>query len=373
MADLETTADVDAFLDAADKAAMRAALDLGTAATTAATDYATAAQGTDARTPTAHASSHLTGGTDAIQPATASVPGLMTAAYASKLDGINTNADVTATVINAADVVTTLNDADKIPVTVAGVLKTIAYSALKTLLDAIYVKTGGALGTPSSGTLTNCTGLPTAGLVDDAVTLAKMAAGTAGNLITYDASGNPAAVATGTAGQVLTSNGAGAAPTMQTPSGGGGDFVQQVYSQDNTYKTTTVAIPSDDTKPQNTEGAAWSEGDTTITPTSATNILCIEVDLMVSASTGAYCTVALFQDSTADALITRPQLITSGSFPFNISFKYFMAAGTTTATTFKIRYGPSNTGYTASLNQAWNTTLFNGTIRSTMRITEIAP
>jgi hypothetical protein len=31
-----------------------------------------------------------------------------------------------------------------------------------------------ALGTPSSGTLTNCTGLPTAGLVDDAVTFAKM-------------------------------------------------------------------------------------------------------------------------------------------------------------------------------------------------------
>jgi hypothetical protein len=78
-----------------------------------------------------------------------------------------------------------------------------------------------ALGTPSSGTLTNCTGLPEAGLVDDAVTLAKMASGTAGNLITYDASGNPAAVATGTATHVLTSNGAGAAPTFQAAAGGG--------------------------------------------------------------------------------------------------------------------------------------------------------
>lgn len=36
------------------------------------------------------------------------------------------------------------------------------------------VVNGGALGTPSSGTLTNCTGLPTAGLVNDAVTYAKM-------------------------------------------------------------------------------------------------------------------------------------------------------------------------------------------------------
>ncbi len=50
---------------------------------------------------------------------------------------------------------------------------------------------------------------------DDSVTLAKMASGTAGNLITFDASGNPSAVATGTAGQALKSNGAGAAPTFQ--------------------------------------------------------------------------------------------------------------------------------------------------------------
>jgi len=57
-------------------------------------------------------------------------------------------------------------------------------------------------------------------LADDAVGLAQMASGTDGNLITYDASGDPAAVAVGTSGQVLTSNGAGAAPTMQTVSAG---------------------------------------------------------------------------------------------------------------------------------------------------------
>jgi hypothetical protein len=45
--------------------------------------------------------------------------------------------------------------------------------------------------------------------------LSDLRVGTAGNLITYDASGDPAAVATGTATQLLTSNGAGAAPTFQ--------------------------------------------------------------------------------------------------------------------------------------------------------------
>ena len=54
----------------------------------------------------------------------------------------------------------------------------------------------------------------TASIADDAVTLAKMAGGTDGNLITYDASGDPAAVATGSSGQNLSSNGAGAAPTF---------------------------------------------------------------------------------------------------------------------------------------------------------------
>ena len=58
-------------------------------------------------------------------------------------------------------------------------------------------------------------------VADDAVTLAKMAPGTDGNLITYDASGNPAAVATGSSTNVLTSNGAGAAPTFQAAAAGG--------------------------------------------------------------------------------------------------------------------------------------------------------
>ena len=56
----------------------------------------------------------------------------------------------------------------------------------------------------------------TSKIADDAVTLAKMAPGTGGNLISFDASGNPAAVATGSSGEVLTSQGAGAAPVFAT-------------------------------------------------------------------------------------------------------------------------------------------------------------
>ena len=68
----------------------------------------------------------------------------------------------------------------------------------------------------NSDWVVNSNAIETSMLADNAVTLAKMAGGTDGNLITYDASGDPAYVATGSSGQALTSNGAGAAPTFQT-------------------------------------------------------------------------------------------------------------------------------------------------------------
>ena len=68
---------------------------------------------TNARTPTAHASTHVTGGTDAIQSATSAQNGLATATQITKLDGIEAGADVTdATNVAAAGaVMKTLADA----------------------------------------------------------------------------------------------------------------------------------------------------------------------------------------------------------------------------------------------------------------------
>ena len=98
---------------------------------------------------------------------------------------------------------------------------------------------GGQVLVPADGSI------QTGKLGDNSVTLAKMAGGTDGNLITYDASGDPAYVATGTATHVLTSNGAGAAPTFQaaaagdnTPSFGAYLAANQSYSNDTWTKIT---------------------------------------------------------------------------------------------------------------------------------------
>lgn len=95
--------------------------------------------------------------------------------------------------LSALTATTTLADADLLYTVDGANSRKFTYSTLKTqLISAGFVTlsatqtltnktltsptlTTPALGTPASGTLTNCTGLPTAGLVDEAVTLPKMA------------------------------------------------------------------------------------------------------------------------------------------------------------------------------------------------------
>ena len=56
--------------------------------------------------------------------------------------------------------------------------------------------------------------IDTAHIGDDQVTLAKLASGTDGELLTWDASGNPAAVGAGSSGHFLKSQGAGSVPVF---------------------------------------------------------------------------------------------------------------------------------------------------------------
>ena len=80
---------------------------------------------------------------------------------------------------------------------------------------------------------------------DDSVTLAKMAAGTDGQIITYDASGNPTAVGPGSDGQVLTSTGAGSPPAFEAAAGGAWTFIQAQTASDSSYlEWTTSQITS---------------------------------------------------------------------------------------------------------------------------------
>jgi cytoskeletal protein CcmA (bactofilin family) len=63
--------------------------------------------------------------------------------------------------------------------------------------------------------------IETADIQDNAITLAKLAGGTDGNIISFDASGDPVAIATGSDGQVLTSTGAGSPPAFEDAAAAG--------------------------------------------------------------------------------------------------------------------------------------------------------
>jgi len=91
-------------------------------------------------------------------------------------------------------------------------LKADAVTAKSTNTDVVI--TGAGTGVPDIETGFKVSG--TAGLPVN-----NLRTGTDGELITWDASGDPATVAVGTATHVLTSNGTGAAPTFQAVSAGG--------------------------------------------------------------------------------------------------------------------------------------------------------
>ena len=84
----------------------------------------------------------------------------------------------------------------------------------------------------------------TAGIDDNAVSLAKLADGTQGQVLYYGASGAPTLLNHGTSGHFLKTQGSGANPVWAAPSGGGTTFVSTSDVTSNTTTTTVTGLDS---------------------------------------------------------------------------------------------------------------------------------
>ena len=86
-------------------------------------------------------------------------------------------------------------------------------------------------------------------MADDAISLTELKAGTDGEVISWDASGNPVAIGAGTSGHFLKSQGAGSQPVFAAAGGGTWTLIEtQTASSDATIDFTTLSADYRDFK-----------------------------------------------------------------------------------------------------------------------------
>lgn len=144
--------------------------------------------------------------------------------------------------------------------------------------------------------------------------------------------------------------------------------VQEVSTAYSNVATGTTTIPFDDTSPQITEGVEFMTQ--TITPTSPTNTLIIEVEMMLSISANGQRMCALFQGSQPNALAAKSTYVGSYPDPVVLTMRHKMTAGTTSPITFRVRGGSEIAG-TWTFNGSGGGRRFGTTSKSSIKVTEV--
>lgn len=154
-----------------------------------------------------------------------------------------------------------------------------------------------------------------------------------------------------------------------TSSVGYGAVLQVVNTQTGAVSTGTTQIPNDDTIPQqSTEGTQFMS--LSVTPKSATNKLKITVITQVSLSGTGTSTTALFQDSAENAIACTRTTVAANGYMYTNTLVHYMTAGTTSATTFKVKIGPDS-ALTVTFNGSAGAGKMGGTLASSITIEEI--
>lgn len=148
-----------------------------------------------------------------------------------------------------------------------------------------------------------------------------------------------------------------------------GAVIQSVSSEYSAVATGTTVMPFDDTIPQNTEGDQFMS--VSITPKFANSKLIVFISAWHSHSAAnAQAGVALFRDSTANAIACGEIYENTATAVNMVSFSKEVAAGSTAATTFKVRIGSQNAG-TTTFNGQSGQRRYGGITISSIRVLEV--
>lgn len=177
----------------------------------------------------------------------------------------------------------------------------------------------------------------------------------------------PNRLGVGSAGQIL--GVVSGAPAWITA----GKVAKTVFSALTSSGTVTAQIPLDNTVPQSTEGTQILSA--SITPTNSSSTLIVEVELwLASNSTTEAAISALFRDSDANAVAGQICFDQSAFSRNCYVMKYAVSAGSTSATTFKVRVGRSGAAATITYNGSPAGASELGAIaKSSIKITEVLP
>lgn len=175
----------------------------------------------------------------------------------------------------------------------------------------------------------------------------------------------------GTSGQGLSTDGSGVLSWVgfALTTALGKQIVQRQIATTAAAATGTTQVPDDDTIPQNTEG--FEVVTVSITPTNSANKLVISGTIHAAAAAGERCLYALFQDTTANALAAWGTGTMSANMVGSYDFVYEMVAGTTSATTFKIRIGPVSAATTITINGHGGVRKLGGVLITNIKAEEI--
>ena len=211
---------------------------------------------------------------------------------------------------------------------------------------------------------------------DDAVTEAKMAtdaigltelkAGTDGEIISWDASGNPVAIGAGTSGHFLKSQGAGSQPVFAAAAG---EALSRYYDDYYTYTTSTSSIPADDTIPTSSEGTELCSI-TTDTLASTSSIIRVHWGGYFNCSSvGEMITAAIFDGGASAKLSATVQNGQANTYMHEVQGMGEWTPGATTALTISMRVG--TTGGTIYFNGTNSARRLGGTLGWHLIVEEI--